>query len=230
MQHLLNEWVRNNPSENGYFTLVQYDDGPLLDLPNNTLTYGACSGNIPIPLIYQDTNDTLVNVQKKTFTEKNIMCSFVGNITGNHVLPNVREVMKHTLEKNQNFLFYNSGGWTPSVNADLQKTFIEITINSKFVLAPRGYGRGSFRFFECFQLGSIPVYLWNDIEWLPFKNLIDYNKLCISMHISQINKLEARLISITQEEYNSMFTYYETVKHLFELDGMSTQIIQENIN
>jgi len=230
MQELLDEWVRNNPSENGYFTLVQYDDGPLLNLPANTLIYGACSGNIPIPLIYQDVNNTLANIPKKSFAEKSVLCSFVGNITGNNVEPNVREIMKHTLEKNPNFLFYNSGGWTPSVNADLQKKFVNITINSKFVLAPRGYGRGSFRFFECFQLGSIPVYLWNDVEWLPFKNLIDYNKLCISMHISQINKLEATLISITQEEYNNMFTYYETVKHLFDLEGMSNQIIQENSN
>jgi len=230
MQQLLDEWVRNNPSENGYFTLVQYDDGPLLDLPANTLIYGACSGNIPIPLIYQDVNNTLANIPKKSFAEKSVLCSFVGNITGNNVQPNVREIMKHTLEKTPNFIFYNSGGWTPSVNADLQKKFVNITINSKFVLAPRGYGRGSFRFFECFQLGSIPVYLWNDVEWLPFKNLIDYDKLCVSIHISQINKLEARLLSITQEEYNSMFTYYETVKHLFDLEGMSNQIIHENSN
>ena len=125
------------------------------------------------------------------------------------------------------FFFYHSGGWTPSVNGDLQQKFINITTNSKFALAPRGYGRGSFRFFECFQLGTIPVYLWNDIEWLPFKNVIDYSKLCISLHISQINELETKLASITEYEYNNMFEYYNQVKHLFELDGMTNQIIQE---
>jgi hypothetical protein len=227
MQQLLDDWIRENPSENGYFTVVQYDDGPLLNLPQNTIIYGACSGDLPIPLIYQDINNTLVNIPKKQFHEKQNLCSFVGNITSNHVWPNVRETMKTTLEKNPNFLFYNSGGWTPSVNADLQQTFINITINSKFALAPRGYGRGSFRFFECFQLGTIPIYLWNDIEWLPFKNVIDYNKLCISMHISQIHELENKLVSITQYEYNQMFEYYNQVKHLFELDGMTNQIIQE---
>ena len=46
--------------------------------------------------------------------------------------------------------------------------------------------------------------------------------------ISQINELEGRLESITQEQYNGMFAYYETVKHLFELEGMSNQIIHEN--
>jgi hypothetical protein len=227
MQQLLDEWIRENPSENGYFTVVQYDDGPLLNLPPNTLTYGACSGDLPIPLIYQDINNTLVNIPKKQFHDKQFLCSFVGNITSNHVSPNVREIMKNTLERNPHFVFYNSGGWTPSVNADLQQTFINITINSKFALAPRGYGRGSFRFFECFQLGTIPIYLWNDDEWLPFKNVIDYNKLCISMHISQIHELENKLVSITQDEYDQMFEYYNQVKHLFELDGMTNQIIQE---
>jgi len=229
MQRLLDDWISDNPSETGYFTVVQYDDGPLLNLPKNTIIYGACSGNLPIPLIYQDINNTLVNIPKKQFNEKQILCSFVGNITSNNVLPNVRDIMKNTLRNNNNFLFYDSGGWTPSVNTDLQNAFINITINSKFALAPRGYGRSSFRFFECFQLGTIPVYLWNDIEWLPFKNEIDYNKLCISIHISQINELENKLMSITEIEYAKMFEYYNQVKHFFELEGMTNQIIKENI-
>ena len=229
MQKLLDIWVRNNPSKNGYFTVVSHDDGPLLNLPNNTIVYGSGSGDLPIPLIYQDINNTFVNIRKKTFSEKQILCSFVGNITSNNVLPNVRETITNTFEKNPKFLFCNSGGWTPCVNVNLQKKFVYITINSKFVLAPRGYGRSSFRFFECFQLGSIPIYVWNDIEWLPFKNIIDYTKLCISIHISQINELEQTLLSISEYKYNKMFEYYNQVKHFFELEGMTTQIIKEII-
>jgi hypothetical protein len=227
MQIELDNWVRENPSENGYFSVVQYDDGPLLKLPENTMIYGTCSGDVPIPLIYQDINNTLVNIPKKTFIEKLSLCSFVGNITSNQIEPNVRQVIKNVFEKNQNFLFVNSGGWTPSVNVNLQQKFISETINSKFALAPRGYGRGSFRFFECFQLGTIPIYIWNDIEWLPFQTVIDYSKLCISIHISQINNLEEKLHSVTEEEYNNMFIYYNEIKHLFELEGMSNQIIKE---
>ena len=227
MQIALNNWLRENPCKDGYFTIVQYDDGPRLNIPENSIVYGACSGNIPIPLIYQDINNTLVNIHKKSFSEKKILCSFIGNITSNHIQPNVREIMKNVFEKNPKFVFYNSGGWTPSVNVNLQNLFVNTTINSKFALAPRGYGRGSFRFFECFQLGTIPVYLWNDVEWLPFKNIIDYNKLCISMHISQIHELENKLLSINEEEYNNMFNYYNEIKHLFELEGMSNQIIKE---
>jgi len=228
MQQSLNEWLQNNPSENGYFTIAQYDDGPLLQLPHNTIVYGACSGDIPIPLTYQDVNNTLESFPKKSFQDKSILCSFIGNITSNHIQPNVREIMFDTFSNNSNFKMINSGGWTPSVNQDLQQIFVHTTIDSKFALAPRGYGRGSFRFFECFQLGTIPIYIWNDIELLPFKDVIDYNKLCISIHISEINNLESMLQSVTEEDYNNKMEYYHSIKYLFQLEGMSNQIIQEN--
>jgi hypothetical protein len=136
--------------------------------------------------------------------------------------------MKNVLKNSSNFLFYDSGGWSSSVNSNLQKAFIDNTRDSKFALAPRGYGRGSFRFFECLQLGTIPIYLWNDIEWLPFKDVIDYNKLCISLHISKIDELENKLKSITEEDYKKMLDYYKEIKYLFELEGMCQKIIYDN--
>lgn len=228
MQQLLDEWIQNNPSEQGYFTIVQYDDGPLLKLPENTIVYGACSGNIPIPLIYEDKNNTLNSFSKKSFNDKQILCSFIGNITSNYVMPNVRQEIFNIFTNNSNFKILNSGGWTPSVNKNLQDLFINTTINSKFALAPRGYGRSSFRFFECFNLGTIPIYVWNDINWSPFQNIIDYNKLCIVIHVSELYNLEKKLLSITEEEYNNMFKYYEEIKHLFELEGMCNEIIKQN--
>jgi len=230
MQQLLNEWVSNNPSQSGYFTIVQYDDACKLTLPNNTIVYGACNGDIPIPLIYEDINNTLDNIPKKTFKEKSVLCSFVGNITSNAVIPNVRKVMMDTFINRRQFMMIDSGGWTASVNNNNQKKFIDITVNSKFAFAPRGYGRSSFRFFECFQLGTIPIYIWNDKNWLPFQNVIDYNKLCICIHISEIDKLEKRLETISEKEYNDMFSYYEQIKHLFSLNGMTKQIIEEVTN
>ena len=226
MQNVLDEWTKQNPSDS-YFTIAQYDDGPLLKLPENTIIYGACSGNIPIPLIYEDIHNTLINIPKKTYLEKTILCSFVGNITSNHVNPNVRQVMMNYFQGNSNFKMIHSGGWTPNVNQSLQQIFINTTIQSKFALAPRGYGRSSFRFFEIFQLGTITIYIWNDVNWLPFQDIIDYSKLCICIHISDISKLE-NLLNINETEYMNMLNYYKTIKYLFELEGMSNQIIYEN--
>jgi hypothetical protein len=220
MQRLLDEWVAQHPSEHGYFTVVQYDDGPLLQLPPNTKVYGACSGDVPIPLIYEDTRNTLERMPRKSFQEKNIFCSFVGNRTSN-----VREEMFKAL--NYPFLMIDSGGWSPVVNQTLQEVFLETTLDSKFALAPRGYGRSSFRFFECFQLGTIPVYLWNDVNWLPFQKQIDYTKLCVVLHVSEIHRLEQILLNIGEAEYNRMLRYYEEIKHLFQLEGMTNQIRKE---
>lgn len=228
MQKNLNGWVKNNPSEE-YFTVVQHDDACLLKLPKNTKVYGACSGDIPIPLIYQDITNTLENIEKIKFNEKQIFCSFVGSITQNNVRPFVRQEMVNFLNGKEEYKFFITGCWTNNVDSEKQKNFIEITKNSKFALAPRGYGRSSFRFFEIFQLGTIPIYIWNDVEWLPFKDVIDYSKICISINIKDISKLDEILKNITEEDYNQMFEEYNKIKHLFTLEGMSKKIIDENI-
>ena len=40
---------------------------------------------------------------------------------------------------------------TPSVDAQKQHNFISATVNSKFALAPRGYGRSSLDFLKYFN-------------------------------------------------------------------------------
>lgn len=45
------------------------------------------------------------------------------------------------------------------------------------------------------------------------------------LHINDIHKLENILKSIDEEQYNNMWNYYNEIKHLFDLEGMSTQII-----
>ncbi len=226
MQNSLDEWLKNNPCEYGYFTVVQYDDACLLKLPENTIVYGSCSGSIPIPLIYQDINNTLENIPKNKFNDKDVLCSFVGNITSNNIQPNVRTLMFDVLSNKNNFKLVNSGGWTPNVDTNKQNIFINTTLNSKFALAPRGYGRSSFRFFEILKLGTIPIYLWNDKDWLPFKDEIDYGKLCINIHYSQLNNLENILLNVSENDYNNMLKYYDTISHLFTLEGLYDKIIK----
>ena len=222
MQVLLDEWVSENPS-NGYFTIVQYDDGPLLRLPPNTKVYGACSGDIPIPLIYEDHLHTLENSPRKSFAEKDILCSFVGKLTCS-----VRHEIFDYFLHNPNFKLIHSDH-CPYVNHHLRDLFIETSQRSKFVLAPRGYGRSSFRFFECFQMGVIPIYVWDDKNWLPFQDIIDYKKLCVVIHYYEIVSLEEKLLSIDEDAYLKMLSYYEEIKHLFQMEGMTNQIV-ESVN
>jgi hypothetical protein len=227
IQNYLNNWINKNPSENGYFTIVQHDDSVLLQLPKNTIIYGACSGNIPLPLIYEDNNNTLENTPKLKFNQKQILCSFVGSITSNHVQPNVRASMVYYLKNNTNFLLNYNNQWTNNVNIINQNNFINTTLNSKFSLAPRGYGRSSFRFFEILKLETVPIYIWNDIEWLPYKDEIDYSKFSISINILEIHKLENILLNITEEQYNNMIEEYKKIEHKLSLEGMYQYIIKK---
>ena len=218
MQFSLDKFVMENPCDSGYFTLVQHDNGPQLRLPDNTTIYGACSGNVPIPLIYEDKNNTLKNIPKKTFAEKNILCSFVGRITHD-----LRQNMVNQLNKN-GFVINYTHNWSDNVSQHEQQSFIETTVNSKFALAPRGDGRSSFRFFEIMLLGTIPVYIYNDIEWLPYKDILDYSKFAISIHESQIHTLETILTNINEIQYNEMIEEYNKIKYMFELDYISDYI------
>lgn len=226
MQVSLNNWVKEHPSPNGYFTVVQYDDACLLQVPPNTKIFGACSGDVPIPLIYEDVDNKLKNQPKLNFKDKIILCSFVGSMTSNNIQPNVRQIMKQTLQGKEGFSINFTNGWTPNVGKQAQDLFIDTTLKSKFALAPRGYGRSSFRFFEILQLGTIPIYIWNDKNWLPFQDKIKYNEFSVVLQIKQISALEEKLLSITEEKYNQMLEAYKRYEHLFTLEGMSEEILQ----
>jgi hypothetical protein len=223
MQNDLNNFVKNHPCENGYFIIVQHDDGPFLKLPENTLVYGSCNGHIPLPLIYEDKQNTLIKLGSSNtlrFNDRTILCSFVGCTT--HILRN-KCVDILSIIPGFDFTIPNNG-WTLSVEKGNQDVFIEKTLHSKFALAPRGYGKSSFRFFEILQLGCIPIYVWDDVEWLPYKDILDYSKFCISINESCINMLPELLIKIDESKYSEMMDEYRKIKHMFELDFMCKYI------
>lgn len=225
LQKHLDEWIQDNPSSNGYFTIVQYDDGPLLKLPENTLVFGACSGHIPLPLIYQDNQENLskqsLNLE---FKKRKFKFSFVGSCTHS-----VRSKMIESIKNIKDCNLVVNNYWKPSVSKNSQITFVDISNQSKFGLAPRGYGRSSFRFFELLKINVIPIYIWDDIEWLPYKEIIDYNKFCISINIADICNLEEIINSIDESKYNQMWIEYEKIKHMFTLDGMYEYIINYDV-
>lgn len=195
-----------------YFAIVQFDEGVLEKLPPDTLVFGCCEGHVPIPLIYEST--MFDNIILKKWEEKDIFCSFTGQYSHK-----IRMILSEYTRQFEDYTYKRIHG-----NYNMTSYIYEI-LSSKFCLAPRGFGRGSFRFYEILKLGSVPVYVWDDKEWLPFKNVINYSRLCISINIQHINQLDNILRGITKEEYCDMITYYQTVKHYFTCEGVSDEIM-----
>jgi hypothetical protein len=48
-------------------------------------------------------------------------------------------------------------------------TWIGALRSAAFALAPSGTGRTSFRLYEALQLGLVPVYVYADVPWLPYR-------------------------------------------------------------
>ncbi len=199
-----------------FFTIVQHDDGPQLTLPAGTVVFGACTGTVPLPLIYEDTNNTLLGWRR---VKKDLLASFVGQAT--HP---VREEMVRALRR-ADVVCHMKGGWTPNVSADAAANFVEETLRARFCLAPRGYGRGSFRMYEAMLLDTVPVYVWDDKEWLPYQEVLDYKAFSVSVNRRELSGLGERLAAVSDAEYEAMREELRRVRRWFTLEGMAEYII-----
>lgn len=184
------------PKDLKYFTVCQHDDAPSENIEHLDIDVYSAGGNykkgIPIPLICSPIpNDSKVY-------DKNIFCSFVGSDT--------HEVRKKTIEsyKEDKEFFIASKGWQYNVNKSELDFFIETTKKSIFTICARGYGKQSFRFYEALQLGSIPVYIYDDEPYLPFSDRIKYDDFCVVINIRDIQDLKNILKSKTTSDIENM--------------------------
>ena len=204
-----------------YFAVSQHDDGIRQKLPKNTIHFGAggLGGGLPIPLICSPIPQNLIGDVPK---DKNIFCSFIGSMT--HP---IRGEIYSKYANNYKFTFNPPRMWSQSVGDANLKQFIDVTKNSVYALASRGYGLSSFRLYEILQLGAIPVYV-SDKHWLPFQKYLDWNKFCVIIKESQINSLEQILLNISPQIRNEMliegrrvwneyFTLEKTCERILEI-------------
>jgi len=200
-----------------YFTVVQHDDGIMATRLPNTVVFGMGGvGHIPLPLTYE--NPELFKAYQNV--PKTIFCSFMGSLTH----PCRMQACKQLHNKPNVVLKVHP--WTNDVPQENQKAFLDIMSKSRFTLAPRGYGKSSFRMYEAFHLQSIPVYIYDE-PWLPYRGLLDWKKLAILVHVSEIPHLYETLTKVTDSQVESMLAYYEEHKHLFTFEGMSEYIVKK---
>lgn len=202
-----------------YFTVLQHDDAPLHKLPKDTKLFSA-GGNYqgdnvcPIPLVCSPLN---VKFEEK---ERQILVGFVGSNTH----PIRVNMAKHFLNKNDCYIYLKN--WSPSVQESDFNLFINVAINSKYFLCPRGYGLNSFRLYECLQLGCVPVIVTNKF-YLPWSDELDWSDFCILIPEENIQDAYQYLSLIPSSEYSRLKQNGKMLyDSYFSMDGVYNNIIK----
>lgn len=217
----IQEELNSLDQKESYFTISQVDDGPFEDFPEDTLIFSA-GGNrergniIPIPLICSPIPKEFISNKEKT-----IFASFVGSKDTHYIRMN----MCNHLANNDEYVIC-AGNWSTQIPDENLKKFIDITCSSKFALAPRGYGKQSFRLYEILQLGSVPVYV-SDEHYIAWSDELDWNDFCVPIAEDEIEYIDDILKSIDEVEYNKLLINGQKVyEKYFTLEGMFQNIIK----
>lgn len=196
-----------------YFTVSQHDDAVKEVLPADTIRFsaGGNSGGTPIPLAFSrikfDNN----------FENRDIFCYFDGSITHG-----VRRNMVAELSNKPDYVF-KIKNWGDNTKLD---QYISNTLRSIFTLAPRGYGKSSARMYEAMQLGSIPIYIYDDVKWLPYEDIIDWSEFAVVIKSSEIKGLDAILKCIDAETRVKMSNKaIEVYDNYFALENLTKMVL-----
>lgn len=212
LQEVLDEL---NPNRS-YFAISQFDNAIMEKLPPDTMKFcaGGNMGGIPIPLVCSPIpkEDIITN-------KRDLLCSFHGSIT--HYF---RQYLAVTLADKKNVVIKNSV-WSNKVSDENYRTYLDLASRSKFLLCPRGYGPHSFRVYESFQLGCVPVII-TDIRFLPWEDELDWNTFAVVID-NNIGELYNILNNIPQEQYQKLlYTGQKLYKDYFTLEGTCKNIIK----
>lgn len=179
-------------------------------------------GNIPIPLLKQE--EPLVTLGKKT-----VLISFAG-ATGHG---NVRKRLLGSKHWNETYgvekLFASFPTSLPTKFVKYQGTrWRELYQSSKYCLLPRGVGRSSYSLYEALQMGTcVPVYVWDDQEWLPYRGspIADWDKFGLSISVDKMDTLPQLFQGISDTEYADRISALRNLRSShFTYDGVLTQI------
>lgn len=197
----LQQFIDSLDTDKKYYTVLQYDDGILNDISRLDIkVFGSGGGRIdfPIPLVTMP--------HPYTFdSRRDVFCSFSGGMT-------------HPIRNKIVQLFHRSHG--PNVFNIFTKPlpirdYCEQMARSVFALAPRGYGKTSFRICEALQYGAIPCYISDEFIIPGHK---DFNEYGVLIHSDQISDIDDILKSISVDQivskqetgkriYQEMFTF-----------------------
>ena len=92
-----------------------------------------------------------------------------------------------------------------------------------YSLCPRGAGLNSWRFYEMFHVGSIPILFANDSA-LPYRDFFDYNDVCFHVEEDRITDVEYVVNKISEKPPLEILKNIEKHRWLFSLKGVQYEV------
>eukprot|EP00668_Euglena_longa_P035923 GGOE01046157.1.p1 GENE.GGOE01046157.1~~GGOE01046157.1.p1 ORF type:complete len:375 (-),score=18.14 GGOE01046157.1:58-1182(-) len=126
--------------------------------PNILVLSAGGFGHIPVPLLHKPIppNNGMPAARRK------YLVTFLGSLEHGTVRQPMKDiVLQMGMKLGQSVVVRNY--W---------HNWMVLARNSRFILAPRGTGRTSYRLFETLQMQHVPVYIYTDVPWLPYGDLI----------------------------------------------------------
>ena len=115
------------------------------------------------------------------------------------------------------------------MGAKLEYQQFRRTLSScRFSFCPRGVGLGSWRFFECMHLNTIPVLFADEVE-LPYPDL-DYTKFCVRLPESATRDKYLIEHSVRSVDEEQMLLNLKEVRHRFTLKGVQEEVYKCLLN
>ena len=115
-------------------------------------------GHVPIPLLLKP-QEPLRNVS--VASRRPYLVNYVGSM--DHAPHDFRVGVRNHVQNLTNASF----GW-----GKMEEWQSKMSL-SRASLALRGYGRTSFHLAEIIQLGLIPIHVYDDIPWIPYRALFE---------------------------------------------------------
>jgi len=205
---------RSKKNHAGLAYLETYDwlnDFVLLALESSSdLIPGQDIGIIPYNTL---STSPLFNNNQRTF-----LYSFLGETSHIYLLQtHIRNKIKLIPAKQNNFI----GSYiTSTLRKKLLKYYYTkddyelLSRNSVFTLAPAGYGRWTYRFFQAIQWGSIPVLLSDDYA-KPFEDTIPYDDFCITIPEKDVHRIDEILNSFSLRDIEILQNALQNNLHHF---------------
>ncbi len=206
-RNALQRFVDSLLRDKKYFTICQYDDGPMVDFKDlDIVVFGMSGGRIdyPIPLLCQPHG-------YKFDCKRDIFASFVGGDT-------------HSIRKQLVEQFAGKKDCMVMIKKLPLKEYCNILARSVFALAPRGYGKNSFRCQEAIAYGCIPVYISTPDEFIfPYNDI--FCGIATTMKSSMYDLIKSDASdSVVMQMINERM---ESAKHLYTYEGCRQKILQE---